>query len=94
MMTNKGGRHARTAALLCQDSRFRLYLDRRRRVKFNLDTPDGTHTEQDAREFILQVCEIRSRAELDHNQEARERFFHLQRCYGRYLQRMRGGNQG
>mgnify|MGYP001197345246 FL=1 len=66
----KGGFLARNAALLCQDSQFRLYLDRRRAAKFNLVIPDGTHTEDDARDFILQACGIESRAELDHNPQA------------------------
>ncbi|MBB5321199.1 hypothetical protein HNR38_001688 [Marinobacter oulmenensis] len=66
----KGGFLARNAALLCQNSSFQLYLDRRRAAKFGLDIPDGTHTEEDARDFILQACSISSRAELDHNPQA------------------------
>ncbi|MCE0759540.1 hypothetical protein LWH94_10025 [Marinobacter sp. G11] len=88
----KGGFLAKNAALLCQDSQFRLYLDRRRAAKFNLLIPDGTHTEEDARDFILQACGISSRAELDHNHEAatvyRQIKYHYQRWEAR--QRRRG----
>jgi hypothetical protein len=83
-MQHKGGPLARRAAMLCQDSQFRLYLDRRRRAKFNMDIPDGTHTELDAREFITQACGIESRAELDHNQAAAAQFRKIMQAYGRY----------
>lgn len=63
----KGGFRARDCAMLCQNSDFRLYLDRRRAAKFKIDIPDGTHTNDDARDFILAACAISSRAELDHN---------------------------
>lgn len=56
--------------MLCQDPSFRLYLDRRRRHKYRLterDLPDGTHNEQDARDWICAACGIQSRAELDQN---------------------------
>ncbi|QEW06324.1 hypothetical protein [Nitrincola iocasae] len=78
---------ARRAAMLCQDNHFRLYLDRRRRAKFNMDVPDGTHTEQCARDFILQVCGIKSRAELDHNPNAAALFHKILQAYGRYQHR-------
>lgn len=88
----KGGFRARNAAMLCQDETFRLYLDRRRTAKFQLDIPDGTHTADDARDFILQACGIQSRAELDHNQDAaityRQIMYHFQRWQDR--QRRRG----
>ena len=88
----KGGFLARNAALLCQDSQFRQYLDRRRAAKFNLVIPDGTHTEDCARDFILQACGIESRAELDHNPQAatvyRQIRYHYQRWEAR--QRRRG----
>lgn len=91
-VVRKGGYLARNAALLCQDSQFRLYLDRRRAAKFNLAIPDGTHTEDDARDFILQACGIESRAELDHNPQAatvyRQIRYHYQRWEAR--QRRRG----
>lgn len=66
----KGGFRAKDCAMLCQNSDFRLYLDRRRAAKFKLDIPDGTHTDDDSRDFILAACAISSRAELDHNDEA------------------------
>lgn len=75
----KGGHFARRAAMLCQDPEFRLYLDRRRRYKLGLPEgalPDGTHNEQDARDWIVMACRVKSRAELDHNAEA-ERVFRM-----------------
>ena len=80
---------ARRAAMLCQDSHFRLYLDRRRRAKFNMDIPDGTHTEQCARDFILQVCGIESRAELNQNPEAAQKFNKILYYYNQYRQTLK-----
>ena len=85
----KGGFLARNAALLCQDSQFRLYLDRRRAAKFNLLIPDGTHTEEDAREFILQACGIKSRAELAHNPQAATVYRKIRYHYQAWLNRQR-----
>lgn len=73
----KGGPLARSAAMLCQDRAFRLYLDRRKRHKLGLshqDLPDGTHDEQDARDWLCAACGIQSRAELDHNPTAAATF--------------------
>ena len=89
MTETKGGQLARRAAMLCQSEEFRLWLDRRRRVKFNMDIPDGTHTEQDARDFILQACAIDSRAELDHNPQAAAMFAKITQAFGRYQYRRR-----
>lgn len=83
----KGGFLARNAALLCQDSQFRLYLDRRRAARFSLDIPDGTHTEDDARGFILQACGISSRAELDHNPQAATVYRQIRYHYQAWLAR-------
>ena len=87
----KGGYLARKAAMLCQEDQFRLYLDRRRAAKFALDIPDGTHTEEDARDFILTACGIDSRAELDHSQQAatiyRQIMYHYQRWCDRQHRR-------
>lgn len=80
----KGGRLARQAAMLCHDEAFRLYLDRRRRAKFHLDIADGTHTECDARDFLITACGINSRAELDHNPAAAARFRKVMHYYRRY----------
>lgn len=73
----KGGAYARQAAMLCQDKAFQLYLDRRRRVKFQVserDLPDGTHNEEDARDWLVAACKITSRAELDSNPTACQTF--------------------
>ncbi|MGM0703869.1 MAG: hypothetical protein ACQEUG_15925 [Pseudomonadota bacterium] len=74
-MTNpKGGPQARRAALLGANPRFRLYLDHRRRHAHGLSLaqlPNGTHTEQDAADFIRQACGVMSRAEIDHSDTAR-----------------------
>lgn len=72
--TQKGGQQARRAAMLCQNKRFGLYLDHRRRQAQRLSfhqLPDGTHSLEDRADFIRQSCGIQSRAELDHNEEAR-----------------------
>lgn len=73
----KGGNMARQAAMLCKDPAFHLYLDRRARHKFGIaesTLPDGTHNEQDARDWLVAACKINSRAELDSNQEAARTF--------------------
>lgn len=83
----KGGPRARIAAMLCQDSAFRLFLDRRKRYKFELTSeqlPDGTHNEQDARDWLCQACGISSRAELDHNAQAAETFQHIRERFHRW----------
>lgn len=70
----KGGQQARRAALLGTNPRFRLYLDDRRRRAYELShdqLPDGTHSEQDAADFIRSVCGVASRAEIDHGDRAR-----------------------
>ncbi|MFJ5535970.1 hypothetical protein [Vreelandella titanicae] len=77
MAPPKGGAVARQAAMLCQDRAFQLYLDRRRRAKFGIEPsvlPDGTHNEQDARDWLIAACQINSRAELDSNPAARQTF--------------------
>ncbi|OEY67433.1 hypothetical protein [Marinobacter sp. X15-166B] len=87
----KGGHLARSAAMLCQDEAFRLYLDRAQAHKSGIDIPDGTHTVDDARDLILDACGINSRAELDHNVGAATRFRqiknHFQRWQGRQARR-------
>lgn len=86
--TVKGGPLARQAAMLCRDVRFRLYLDRRRRHKFGLseqDLPDGTHNEQDARDWLCAACGIQSRATLDHDRQAANTFHGIRRRYGHWL---------
>lgn len=83
----KGGPVAQQAAMLCQDPAFRLYLDRRRRYKHHLTEshlPDGTHDEQDARDWLCAACGIQSRAELDHDQRAAATFRSIRQRFGRW----------
>lgn len=87
----KGGRIARSAVMLCKNAAFRLYLDRRTRHKHGLqawELPDGTHTEQDAKDFILKACGIASRAALDHNPQAAKTFKYIQRLFSQYQRRL------
>ncbi len=89
----KGGLMARQAAMLCQDPAFRLYLDRRRRYKLGMTEsalPDGTHNEQDARDWLVAACKIGSRAELDHNQEAERTFRQIRNRFNRWRARTKG----
>ncbi|MFI0474660.1 hypothetical protein ACGLWX_18275 [Halomonas sp. HMF6819] len=70
----KGGPYAKRAAVLCSNSRFGLYLDQRRRQKGNLNIehlPDGTHSPEDCAEWLRGACGVESRAEIDHNDDAR-----------------------
>ncbi|SDG27678.1 hypothetical protein SAMN05216571_10832 [Onishia taeanensis] len=81
---------ARQAAMLCQDATFRLYLDRRRRHKFGMTKsalPDGTHSEQDARDWLCAACGIESRAELDHDRKAASTFKSVRYRYQRWRSR-------
>lgn len=83
----KGGHLARSAAMLCQDPDFRLYLDRAQSHKGGVHIPDGTHTEEDARDLILSACSIGSRAELDHNVQAATRFRQIKAHFQRWKSR-------
>lgn len=56
----KGGPLARLAGQMCQNPEFLKYL--------------GDLTPEDAAEHIRFVCDVESRAELDHNQNAAQRF--------------------
>lgn len=88
----KGGQVARQAGIICQDAEFCLYLDRRRRYKHGLSEaqlPDGTHSEQDARDWLCAACRIQSRAELDHNPEAARTFKGIQQRLYRWRARQR-----
>jgi len=80
----KGGHLARSAAMLCQDPEFRLYLDRAQSVKAGVKIPDGTHTVEDARDLIVTACNIASRAELDHNLAAATRYRHIKSHFLRW----------
>lgn len=89
----KGGHMARQAAMLCQDAAFRLYLDRRRRYKHQIPEPllpDGTHSEQDARDWLCAACRIESRAELDHRYEAERTFRQIRNRFNAWRAKNRG----
>ena len=91
--TPKGGAYARQAAMLCQDKAFQLYLDRRRRAKFGLadtELPDGTHNEQDARDWLCAACKITSRAELDSNPAACQTFRMIRNRFNRWRAKEKG----
>lgn len=83
----KGGFLARSAAMLCQEDSFRLYLDRAHSHKAGVEIPDGTHTGDDARDVILTACAIESRAELDHNFSAATKFRQIKNHYHRWKAR-------
>lgn len=88
----KGGPQSRRAALLAQNPRFRLYLDQRRRQAHALgpgDLPDGTHTEQDATDWIRQSCGVVSRAEIDHDDQARAMLERIVADYQRWERQQR-----
>ena len=89
----KGGTVARQAAMLCQDGAFQLYLDRRRRAKFGLtesELPDGTHNQEDARDWLCAACKITSRAELDSNPAARQTFRIIRNRFNRWRAKEKG----
>jgi|TARA_B100000929_G_scaffold101392_1_gene80113 hypothetical protein len=79
--------------MLCQDKVFQLYLDRRRRAKFGLserELPDGTHNEQDARDWLCAACKINSRAELDSNPAACQTFRVIRNRFNHWRARQKG----
>ena len=85
--TAKGGQQARRAAMLCQNPRFGLYLDQRRRRANALeyrDLPDGTHTPSDCTDWLRHACGINSRAEFDHNDAARAMLDKIMADYNRW----------
>ncbi|RCV89691.1 hypothetical protein [Billgrantia montanilacus] len=89
----KGGAVARQAAMLCQDPAFRLYLDRRRRHKLGMTEsalPDGTHNEQDARDWLCAACGVDSRADLDHRFEAERTFRQIRNRFNAWRAKNRG----
>ncbi len=91
-MREKGGQQARRAAMLCQNPRFRLYLDQRRRQAHGLgpeQLPDGTHTEQDAADWLRASCGVVSRAEIDHDAHAREMLNRIVADYQRWERQQR-----
>lgn len=82
------------AALLCKDANFRIWLDRARSSKYGMNIEDGTHTEDDARQFLLDACEIKSRSELDNNQGAAAMFVKIEQAHWRYWQRKKKLDRG
>lgn len=88
-----GNHHARAAGILCRDPTFRRYLDQRARAKFGADVPDGTHTEQDAGDWIRKACHVANRAEIDTNQQAAATFRLIQNRFNRWRAR-RPNDQG
>lgn len=90
----KGGHLSRSAAMLCQNPDFRRYLDRAQSVKGNVEIPDGTHTEDDARDIIVTACSVSSRAELDHNLAAATRFRHIKAHFLRWQGRQARREEG
>ncbi|UQI41908.1 hypothetical protein [Vreelandella venusta] len=88
----KGGQQARRAAMLCQNPRFALYLDQRRRqfhqVAYGV-LPDGTHTQEDCEDWLRAACGVKSRAELDHNDEARAMLDRIMADYSKWERQQR-----
>jgi len=69
-----GGYFSNRAAMLCKDPRFWLYLSER--------SPDGRqYDESMAVKWVRHNCKVTSRAELDHNDEARKRFVKICRLF-------------
>lgn len=90
--TQKGGQQARRAAMLCQNKRFGLYLDHRRRQVQALEfrqLPDGTHGPEDCADWLRKACGITSRAELDHNDEARAMLDRIMADYSKWERQQR-----
>lgn len=76
--TTKGGPLAKWAAMRCQDVRFQKWI--------------GVDGEYAARQNILRVCGIKSRAELDNDKQAAELFdYHFRNPWGTYCE-MQGWN--
>ena len=92
MSDSKGGPQARRAAMLCQNTRFGLYLDQRQRTKHGLapeQLPDGTHTPEDAADALRQACGVVSRAEIDHDEQAWQMLDRIVADYQRWERQQR-----
>ena len=87
----KGGKISRAAVMLCKNPQFRIWLDRRAKTRFGIPTEDGTHTEEDAKAFVLRWCQVDSRALLDHDHEAAQRFGYLVSRFKKYRDEVMGG---
>lgn len=93
----KGGLYARKSAMLCQNRRFGLYLDQRRRRVHQVaveNMPDGTHTPEDCADFIRQSCGVESRAEIDHNDAARAMLDRIMSDYSKWERMQRQQSVG
>jgi len=69
--TTKGGRYSREAAMLCKGRDFQVYLYRIGRI-----APDWDQAmrEAAAKNYIYEVCNIKSRKELDHDEHKLQAF--------------------
>lgn len=76
--------HARAAGMLCRDPAFRRYLDQRARARFGADVPDGTHTEEDAGDWLRRACGVASRSEIDGNPSAAATLRMIQNRFNRW----------
>ncbi|QKS24208.1 MULTISPECIES: hypothetical protein [Halomonadaceae] len=88
----KGGQQARRAAMLCQNPRFWLYLDQRWRYNNALEHrefPDGTFKAAGATRWLRKACGIQSRAELDHNDNARAMLDKVMADYSKWERQQR-----
>ncbi len=75
MTEHKGGKLARSAAMLCANPKFHRWLDRRRSIV------NGTHDEQMATEWLRKACKVDSRAQLDHDEYGAAMFNKIMRTF-------------
>ena len=76
----KGGQLARLAGMWCSDWKFYDWIESK------LECNKGAISENDARVYIISKCNIESRAELDNDPEAADKFHRLIRePYSEYL---------
>jgi hypothetical protein len=84
----KGGELAKRAGILCSDSRFWAWSSKRHEY---LLPADPKNAEGMATAYLRIECDIKSRAELDHNPEAAEKFkaleFEFKQAYGLVAER-------
>lgn len=72
----KGGALAKLAGILCADAKFRKWLFATRITCAADNFPDeAEQDEEGAAELVRSICQVSTRAELDHNPRAAE-FFH------------------
>lgn len=93
----KGGPQSRRAAMLCQNPRFWLYLDQRRRRVHQVPVekmPDGTHAQEDCEDWLREACGVQSRAEIDHNDEARAMLDRIMADYSAWERKQRQQSVG